>query len=189
MGLVDSQWQSITDAEKSETVMAKHNNHLDRWQCEKETGRLGMGRGGEWKEGGKGGKGGREYFRATANFNSQVLLWIFVLLFLFYKNIFFYFLLQKECLRIIQHFICAILRSFLWRFKLLIAINKSLSSFYLSYFYMIFSIERMKKIKGGHRREGRERWANLHQVLGRKEVFRLSYSFVFCCSEMLTFCK
>lgn len=97
MGLIDPQWQSIIDAEKSETAMAEHNNPLDRWQCEKETGRLGMRRGGEWKEGGKGGKGRREYFRAIANFDSQALLWIFVLLlFLFSKNFFFYFLLQKR---------------------------------------------------------------------------------------------
>lgn len=58
-----------------------------------------MGRGGEWKDGGKGGKGGREYFRAIANFNSQALLWIFVLLlFLFYKN-FFTFCSKKNALK------------------------------------------------------------------------------------------
>lgn len=134
VGLIDPQWQSIINAEKSETATAEHNIPLDRWQCEKETRRLGIGRGGEWKEGGK---VGREGGNISGQLPTLTLRrsYEFLYYYCFYSvRIFlFTFCSKKECFKIIQHFICAILR-FLWRFKLFIARNKSLSSFYLSYF-------------------------------------------------------
>lgn len=75
----------------------------------------------------KEGRGGGKYLRETASFNSHVLLWILaLLLFLFYK-IFFPFFSTKNAFKIVQHFICAVLGRFLWRFKLFIARTKGLS--------------------------------------------------------------
>lgn len=136
-----TQWEF--QPEKSQAAVAEHNLTTSTGdKVKKKPGDLGWGGGrrmeGERKGREEGRRGREEREGGNISGQSPALTlrrsyeFLFLLLFLFCKLLLLcVFLLtfssKKNALKITQHFICALLGRFLWRFKLFIARNKILS--------------------------------------------------------------